>query len=79
MRVSWSLSLLLATARGWSAGVTETVDVLDPEALLARWSSGTNTSYTSGLKGGIAWAGRGSSREFQLPKNRKCAECWQFA
>lgn len=56
MRVSWCLSLLLATARGWSAGVTETVDVLDPEALLARWSSGTNTSYTSGLKGGIAWA-----------------------
>uniref|UniRef100_A0A7S2GE38 EF-hand domain-containing protein n=1 Tax=Haptolina brevifila TaxID=156173 RepID=A0A7S2GE38_9EUKA len=27
-----------------------------PNALLARWSSGMNTSFTDGLKGGIAWA-----------------------
>ena len=31
-------------------------DALDLDSLLLRWSSGVNTSYSSGLKGGIAWA-----------------------
>ena len=51
------LALLLATpAAGWTIGVEEPVDLFDPGALIARWSHGSNTSYTDGLKGGIAWA-----------------------
>ena len=40
---------------GW-AGAYETVDLRLPDPLIARWSVGSNKSYSDGLKGGIAWA-----------------------
>ena len=41
---------------GWAVGESEPADAIGGDPLLVRWSSGANTSYTSGLKGGISWA-----------------------
>ena len=51
-----ALSLLAGGVSGWAAGITDHADILAPDPLVARWSSGSNTSYTDGLKGGITWA-----------------------
>ena len=51
-----TLALLPWLVGGWTAGQREPVDVLEAGARLARWSAGTNASYSDGLKGGIAWA-----------------------
>ena len=55
---STALLLLAALpyASSWAVGLNSPTDALDLDSLLLRWSSGVNTSYSSGLKGGIAWA-----------------------
>ena len=57
-RRSTALLLLAALplASSWAVGLNSPTDALDLDSLLLRWSSGVNTSYSSGLKGGIAWA-----------------------
>ena len=50
--------LVLPHVHGWSVGRTVPVDVLSAEDAQAvvRWTAGNATSFTSGLKSGIAWA-----------------------
>lgn len=49
-----------ALATGWAVGYKTPADILDASAnldpLVARWTAGSNTSYSEGLKGGISWA-----------------------
>ena len=59
LSLAW-LGLLPAVTHAWAVGHVAPADILDNSAdldpLLVRWSVGSNTSYSEGLNGGIAWA-----------------------
>ena len=48
---------LLTGCSSWAVGKEGTADIFDPsDPYLARWSQGDTSSWTDGLRGGIAWA-----------------------
>ena len=56
MRLLPPVLFLFRGASSWTVGVNQPTDAFAPDALIGRWTAGSNTSYTEGLKGGIAWA-----------------------
>ena len=54
LRFRWLF--LLGVASGWTVGDTEPTDIYGKDPSIVRWSAGSNTSSSHGLKGGITWA-----------------------